>query len=133
MNISTRLVNLENDYELLSTWWVERQHEIIPKDFLSQLGVMCLIDNKPVGAMWLYPVIGCKWSMIRFPITTIKSSKEERDIVLNHILDSLFNISKDMGYSKVFCTTNHENLINKLEQYGMSMTSDNCKHFWGVI
>ena len=76
MNISTRLVNLENDYELLSTWWIERQHEVIPKDFLSQLGVMCLIDNKPVGAMWLYPVLGCKWSMIRFPITTIKSSKE---------------------------------------------------------
>lgn len=133
MIIETRLINLNNDYELFSKWWIDHNHVIIPKDMLSEFGVICYINKKPIAAMWLYPVLSCKWSMIRFPISSKDSSKNERNIAMDYVLNNLFNISKDMGYTNVFCTTNHSSLIKKLKKIGMTLSSEDCKHFWGAL
>ncbi len=131
--METRLFNYEKDYDLVSTWWKERNHAVITKDFLSDYGIMALIDNKPVGVMWLYPVMTTKWSMIRFPIVDPNVSKEVRDSALNLIFDNLHNISRDMGYTHIFCTTNHPGLITRLKKYNYTLDSENCVHFWGGL
>lgn len=131
--MKTRLFNYEKDYELVCSWWQERNHTVIPKDFLSNYGVMALIDDKPVGVMWLYPVLSTTWSMIRFPIIDNSLSKEDRDLALDLIFDNLHNISRDMGYKYIFCTTNHTGLIRRLKKYGYTPDGENCVTFWGGL
>lgn len=133
MEVKTRLFDLDKDYELISNWWNERKQTIIPKEFLNQYGVMAFVDNKPIGVMWLFPVLGCNWSIIRFPITNIESTIEQRDLAMDAIFDNLISMSKLLKCTHIFCTTNHPGLIKRLEDQGMTMTSENCKHFWGGI
>lgn len=133
MEISTRLFNYEQDSQIVNSWWSERNQLVIEKDYLSDYGVLAFINNKAVGCMWLYPVLSTKWSMIRFPITDPKSSKVDRELALDLIFDNIHNISKDMGYKYMFCTSNHPSLIKRLEKYNYVLDSKECSHFWGKL
>ena len=133
MELSTKLFKYEDDYELISSWWKSRNHIVIDKDLLSDYGVIAYINNKPIGCMWLYPVLTAKWCMVRFPITDPNTTKEDRNIALDLIFENIHNISKEMGYKYMFCTTNTPNLIKRLEKYNYMFDSKDCSHFYGKL
>lgn len=128
-----RLLDLNKDYETLSSWWTQRNHVIITKDFLSDYGVLASKNGKDLAAMWLYPVVSTKWCMVRFPIANPDTTKAERDAAMDLIINTLHLISKDMGYKYMFCTTNHPGLIKRLKSFGFVGDSENCINFWGGL
>lgn len=114
-----------DDYSIVTSWWNKRNLTVIPEEFLSAYG---FIDAN--AAMWLYPQVTTKFAMIRFPITNPDATNIERSSSLDLIFDTVHKLSKSMGFNKIFCTTNHEGLSNRLVKYGYTLTDENCKHFW---
>lgn len=131
--MQTRFITLDKDYDMFKSWWTERKHVIIPKDFLTPFGFISYIDDKPISAMWLFPVLGSKSCSIRFPISNPDSTKKERNECLIDIIKKLNSLAREMDYKYVLCTTNHTGLIDKLKQVNYVEDASNCKHMVGVL
>lgn len=127
------LFNYNTDYEVVSSWWKKRNCPIIPKDFLGNYGFIINENNKKLCAIWLYPIMTTKWCMVRFPISNPDITKEEHEKSLDLLFSSVHNISKDMGYKHIFCSTNHDGFIKRLNKYGYNQEATDCVHFWGVL
>lgn len=119
----------DSSYELICSWWKERDLTILPKDFLTKYGFI----SGEIAAAWLFPILGCNTAMVRYPITDPKSSKEERDSALNLLFYTIKETAKDMGYTKIFITTNSRSLCKRLEKYNFTKTEENCFHYWGGL
>lgn len=124
------IFNKNENYGDLVSLWEQRSDVIMPKEFLSDYGVMCKDGDTIIAIMWLYPVVSCNWAMIRFPISNSEVSNETRDLGLNLVFNTIHNIAKDMGYTQLFCSTNHSGLSKRLEKYGYSLEHTDCSHYW---
>lgn len=128
-----KVFDRNTDYEIAETLWKQRNHDIIPKEFLSDFGVMAYDESGPAGIMWFYPVMSANWGMIRFPITNKEISDDKRNEALNLIFDTIHETAKSFGYKYIFCATNHKGLIKRLEKYGYNQDSKDCVMFWGGL
>lgn len=132
MNI--KLLKLDdNDYSLVTEMWTKRNHIVIPKDFLTDFGILAKQDKVPVACAWLFPVLSSKTCMIRYPVSNPEIDSNVRNTALDLVFDNLHIIAKEMGYTKVFITTNHENLKKRLLKYDYTEEAQNCTHFWGGL
>lgn len=128
------LFKKDSHYETLTTFWQDREHLVIPKEYLSDYGFMAFDEQgNPVAAMWLYPVVSTNWCMVRFPISNPDVPNEIRSKAMDLIFDTIHKVSKDMGFNQIFCTTNHKGLIKRLTKYGYTLDSSDCVHFWGGL
>ena len=127
-----KLLNLKSDYSVLENWWKERDMVPIPKSFLTPFGVI-VGDDKPIAAAFLFPVLGCKQAMIRYPITDVNASDKDRDEAISLVLSSLHGLAKSMNYETILITTNHNGFIKRLEKMNYQKDAENCTHYLGGL
>ena len=133
MNLTSSLLKLDDNHSLVHELWTKRNHVVIPKDYLTDYGVMVSSDDTLIAGAWLFPILSSKTCMIRFPISNIDIEIDVRDKALDLVFQNLHSIAKDMGYTTVFITTNHANLKKRLLKYSYMEESKDCSHFWGEL
>jgi len=126
-------IDLMQNNKEVADWWGERGMIIIPDEFLSKFGFIVSNEEKSIAAAWLYPMVSSNTAMIRYPITNPNSTKEERNKALDLLFFNLQETAKEMGYKKMFITTNNNALSERLIKYNYTETSKNCRHFWGSL
>lgn len=131
--MQVNLINRKSDLSSLNLWWEKRNHPVVPASMLSDYGVLVSKDNVDLAAMFLYPVVSTNWCMVRFPISNPDVEASVRDEALDLVFDSVFLIAKDLGYEKVFCTTDHKNLSKRLLKFNFINMDVKCDHFWGDL
>jgi hypothetical protein len=128
-----RLLNLNTDYPILQKWWKDRNMYVIPKEYLTPFGIMSFENETPVAAAFLFPVLGCRQAMIRYPISDKNLSNEIRDKGIELVLAALHDLARSMSYKYILITTNHPNFIKRLEKMNYQRDAENCVHYLGVL
>ena len=107
-----RLVN-DSDYEMLCDWWKGWGWTPPPKDFLPTIGVVV----EEVAAGFLY-VTNSKVSWVDWIVSDKNYRGEDRDDIINVVLASLEEISKDYDAKFLYSLIKHEKLMEKYEAMG---------------
>lgn len=123
----------KEDYDIVKSWWDQRDQVAAPIEFLSDYGVIAFQDEKPIAAIWFYPMLSVKFGFIKSPVTNPDTTKEERDEALNGCLDILHFIAKDLGYTHVLCPSNVPAFQDRLKSLGYAEGDKDCIHFWGGL
>lgn len=123
----------KNDYQIVENWWNERNQAPAPENFLSDYGVIVHDGEIPIAALWMYPIVSAKFSLILSPITNPETTKEQRDEALNLSMDMIHSISKELGFTHTLCLSNVEAFQNRLRSFGYSEGDKDCIHFWGGL
>ena len=93
-----KLMNLEQDKEIIDTWCKERQLDIIPMDYLSKYGFLVSSETqKPLCAGWLFLFTDCKRCTFACIISNPNTTKEERNEALNLLFTTMILSAKDMN------------------------------------
>ena len=107
-----RLVN-DSDYEMLCDRWKGWGWTPPPKDFLPTIGVVV----EEVAAGFLYVTIS-KVSWVDWIISDKNYRGEDRDDIINVVLASLEEISKDYDAKFLYALIKNEKLMKKYEAMG---------------
>lgn len=128
-----RIFNKDTDYSIVESWWKDHKQDPAPIDFLSDYGVISFEDEKPICAIWFFPILTAKFGLIMAPVTNPNTTKEERNTSLNSSLDILHMMAKDLGYSNVLCLSNVDAFEKRLKSFGYTEGDKNCTHYWGGL
>jgi hypothetical protein len=107
-----RLVN-DSDYEMFRSWWEGWGWTPPPKDFLPNIGVVV----NECAAGFLY-VSNSKVCWVDWIISDKNYRGEDRDEIINMVLASLEEISKDYDAKFLYSLIKHEKLMEKYESMG---------------
>ncbi len=129
----TRLFDYNTDNEMLSAWSDAREIQKVPKAFLSDYGVLGVVNDKPIAAMWLYPVLGVKFCIIENLISNPDSTKEERKEALDSIFEKIHEIAKELGYETIVCMTDNKSVMERVQKYGYQEDPTKYVNFIGVL
>lgn len=131
--MNVRIFNKNTDYVITEGWWNERQQTPAPIEFLSDYGVIAFEEEKPICAIWFYPILSAKFGLIKGPVTNPDTTKEQRSNALNSSMDVLHIIAKDLGYTHVLCPSNVDAFKDRLKSFGYVEGDKDCIHFWGGL
>lgn len=116
MNI--KLINLDTDYDLISSWYTKRNLNVPTRDSYSKIGFMA--GN--VCAAWLYQT-DSKYCLIENAISDSDSTKEQRDQATDMLLEMMIKTATELGYKTMLTYTNHPSLMKKEnEKFGFVIT-----------
>ncbi len=133
MEVTSKLFSYETDSELVNTWRLVRNELSIPKDYLSDYGVIGIVDGKPIAAMWLYPMLGCKMCVIEGIISDPDSTKEERKLALDVMFENIHGIAKDMEYKLIICMTDNSSIAARIQSYGYGKDKKTYEFYVGEL
>ena len=83
--------------ELISLWWKDKT-DVQVEQTMTDHGFMVFSDDRPIAAVFLYPVYGCKMAMIGFPIANPLVFKEERRMALAALVAEVERAAKTLQY-----------------------------------
>lgn len=118
-----RFIDLNNDYDTLSSWWKEYNWPVIPKDSLPKNGF--IIDNTCAGFVYC---TDSNIAWLEFIVANPRISRDERKAGLQNLLSGLTGLAKELGYAYVFTSTNHANLEERLVEMGYKVQDRNVTH-----
>ena len=84
--------------ELLQLWWNDKTGENHSDDVASDHGFMVWNDDRPIAAIFLHPVYGCKMALIGTPIANPLVFKEERRAALDFLVAGVEEKAKSLHY-----------------------------------
>lgn len=118
----------EEHYKMLANWWKDQNHPIIPAEYLpEQLGVICLLDDKPIVAGFLMCVVNSRYSAIEHLIANPEANKRDVYHCTKEGIKALLGVARQLGYSHVSCFTSTKGLEKLLKKIGfenMAQTSE---------
>ena len=132
-NNIVRLFNKETDYTIVDGWWKAHGHHSAQPENLSDYGVISFIGNKPVAALWFYPILTAKFGLMMGPISNPDTTKEERNEALNGCMKVIHMLARDLGYNTVLCLSNVKAFNKRLENFGYTEGDKDCSHYWGGL
>jgi hypothetical protein len=101
------------DYATVCKWWKGYAFPAMPEILLPKNGL--IIDGKCAG--FLYSTdSGIAW--MEFVVGNPEISKEERDGALDALIHGLARMAKDLGFMKVFTSTNSNRFTKRLLDCG---------------
>lgn len=118
MNLTVRRIN-DTDYEeILVKWWSDWGFEVIPKDFLSDYGLIVYDNDVPVCAGFIY-VTNSSVALVNWIISNKEYRKKpERNIALDMLIEKLTYLCKEGGFKYVFVNNNNKLLIERFVNHG---------------
>ncbi len=129
MNVR-RCDNLE-DFKLIESWWEDR---IKVKDLhrvFSAFGYLAETDEgKPIGSMFLYPVLACEVALIGWPCTSPDSTADERDLALEVLFDVLHEEAKRSGYKFMWTMSGVPPMQKRFLEQGYVVGDTNINQYW---
>jgi len=127
--VRARKFDISKDYDILSSWW--RAHDSFPpkREHLSPIGIVVEVEGKPVCAGFLYNT-DSKICVFEFVVCDPEASKENRHDALNHLIETIQKLAKELEYTLIYTSINIESYIKKLEKAGFVETDNNQTHMF---
>lgn len=119
-----RKYNKHSDYNMLAKWWIGHLMDPPSIDFLPENGY--IISNKM--ALFICKT-DSKFAILEFYISDPNSSKEERKVLSDLILNYTLDECKKMGYKYVHNFLEHPGSSGTLERNGFNLNSKNVKFY----
>jgi hypothetical protein len=121
MALDIRILNSSDYDEILVGWWKDWGWDAPQKDFLPNDGTGgCIVfdGDTPVCAGFMY-VTNSKAVWIDWIISNKNYRKKpERKQAINLLIDTLTNISRDLGSKYAYALIKHNGLIESYEELG---------------
>ncbi len=125
-----RMVQRDEDYEMLASWWTGHGWPAVPKHILPPLGIIA--DN--IAAGWLYMDNGGTGvCMMEWLVTDPKVSPIATVRALRVVVDFLKSEASRMDYGVMLTTCNQEGLARLLENKGFQRTDTGMIHLIGGL
>lgn len=122
-----RAYNGAQDYEQLKSWYLKRNQEVMPSQFIPWTGF--IVDGVAAGFLYLTQVpIGILDNFISHP----DSDPEIRDWALDKITERLVEMAKECGTEMIRCDTEIDSVANRAKKHGFQQTA-NLKSFFRRI
>lgn len=103
----------DSDYELMSSWYIKRDLEPIPKASIPNIGYVA--ENKAAAFLC---VTDSSFCFIEFLIASPETTKEERKKYTHELNLRLFKDAKSLGFNKIINYMENKSVINNLKEIG---------------
>lgn len=92
----------DEDYPSFCQWWKARNHWIVPKELLHQLGYVLERNGSAEAAIFVYPTAGLGVAHAKFivgrPGKTLKQSRDDFEILFNGVKHCLAALDYHMVF-----------------------------------
>jgi len=118
----------DKHYDTICSWWEKHQWPKIPLTMLPQTGY--IVDDLCAG--FLYQT-DSNIAWLEFIISNPESTKDDRSKALDILIDRLSEDARGMGFTMIFSSINHSNLINKYEKNGFNIADKNMTNMVRIL
>lgn len=115
--------------ELLNLWWNEKTGENHSDEIASDHGFMVWNDDRPIAAIFLYPVYGCKMAMIGVPISNPLVFKEERREALSFLVAGVEKKAKSLHYDYLMTYAGSNGAKEMFSRIGYTKGDENVVNY----
>lgn len=119
--LKAKVLKLGEDYPEICEWWRARGWHWVPCELLPPTGVVIYDENEKHCAGWIY-LSYSGLACMDWIVTNPKASLRQKKPALELLVKSLQKIGAELGASRVFTSTNNENLVSIYESCGFSVT-----------
>ena len=133
--MKTRLFT-NNDYEMLSNWWLEAGCPVVSLSQLQTIGLIGYTDeNEPACAMWAYRSEGVGVAFLEHLITNPNVKSPMKKIrAMHYMVDQLINILKTDGYQMIrACTWSGTFAKACKKRWGFEIIGDNYNNMSLIV
>lgn len=103
----------QTDFEMVKKWYEDREMKCPPMSSFPELGF--IIPEVAAGFIAQTDSTVC---LLEGYITNPTSSKQERDLALDEITDSLLEAAKELGYQHVLAFTSNTAIEERARAWG---------------
>lgn len=129
-----RLVEIEDDYPVVSKWWEGHGWRPVPKEYLPTLGVIAFNSSGDCAAGWLYMDNSSSGvSMLEWLVSNPEASARDAMRGIKAITQFLSGAAFEMGYKVMITTCRQESLARIHEKSGFIRTDSNMIHLTKIL
>ena len=125
--MKVRLVNLENDYSDLTSWWTTYCWTPVSEAMLPKTGLM-VEDKEKIVSGFLYRT-DSSICLLEWVVGNPALSKEERKNGMNLLFSTSKLWAKAHGFKIILTMTKNNGLINSLTNNEFKKTDGDMSHF----
>lgn len=118
----------EKDYEMLKSWWESHGWEGVNPGLLKPLGHIVEIDDKPIVASFLYPVLGCGLAIMEWTVSNPEATRFSVVKAMSSITKFFKEWCLENGYGVLITTCKQESLARLHERNGFTKTDESMIH-----
>jgi len=119
----------EIDYPIVKDWWVGHGWNAVPLAVLPKLGVMAILDGKPIASGWLYMDNSVGVCMLEWMVANPAASGKSVYRSIKAIVEFLKKQAKEMDYAVMLTTCKQQSLAKVYEKSGFLRTDSEMIHF----
>lgn len=119
-----RAIDLEKDYKTLEKWWKSYSWPCIAPEYLPTTGL--IIDDLCAG--FLYKT-DSSVAILEWIVGNREADRGARAQAIREVVQGLKEIAHRAGYTKVFTSAVHPNLISAYKELGFQPTDSNVQMF----
>ena len=120
--------NAEDDYGMVSDWWLNHDHPEVPLYALSDNGFVAMYNNNPIAALWAYTTNNSNMAWLEWLITDpkgdIRGIRSSVIALMEHAVDHC----KQHGYGIIMCHTEHKGLAKRCGEAGFTLSTSEMKN-----
>lgn len=118
--VDLRVFDPENDYFDAVEWWRAHEWPPVPKDALSQFGMLAFEGELKIAAGWLY-LTTSSMAWMEWLVTNPDAPLKSRVIGIEYIVGRLINEAKELKASSIFVSLKSKGLIKLHKKYGFEV------------
>lgn len=119
-----RKYNASSDYKMLAGWWMKRTMLPPKAEFLPENGY--IVSEKM--ALFICKT-DSKFAILEFFISDPDTSKEQRKVLTDLLVEYVLDECKNLGYSSVYNFLEHKGSCASLERAGFKLNSNTVKFY----
>jgi hypothetical protein len=116
------LIDLNEHYSIISSWWEGHGTPVIPKELLSDVGFILKDGDEYIAAGWLF-FMSKDLAQIGWTTTNPSVSIKKRHIGVDYILDALINAAYMNKRSYIISFSNSSGLTKIMKKKGLAVSS----------
>lgn len=118
--LNTRYFDIKKDYDILCAWYEKYDQVPLRTEQYPPTGLVVEVDTAPVcsGFLWRTDSVIGVFSM---PIVDRDAEKEQRNLALNHLIESIKVQAKAIGIKWIFCPVNSKSFLKRLRDLGFKI------------
>lgn len=129
-----KLLKFEKQHhEMISNWWKEHNHPIIPLNMLSPFGLISYNEkNEPTSACFVYFVEGCDIAQLSWAVTNPSVSPRERYNGLDFCIKGLIGVAKANNRTNILSFSGYRSLNKIFGKNGLKELKDHKLYYTKV-
>jgi hypothetical protein len=123
-----KMFDRETDYPIVKEWWEGHGWNAVPLAVLPKLGVMAMLNEKPIASGWLYMDNSVGVSMLEWMVANPDAKPKAVYKSIKTIVEFLKTQAKEMNYTVMLTTCKQESLARVYEKTGFQRTDSEMIH-----